>query len=322
MSRSVTPGQHRPARTARGTPPDEPVHGARRLLSTTLDTPRARMGGAMTTREEYAHVYLRSPHWADFTARFIALPHNQSCCICGSTESLCDRQAKTGSPASLVPASAKVIPPIRGLEQWRGTCGSGPLQRVVDHAFVVLTWDILDEWRRVAEGRFPESSRRVGHRYAEIPSIVAVGKGSGTMLTQLVFPGVRRLRVERIRSTDGRVQVPAETHGRFGRCPGCQRRSCHVHSHYQRTLADCPCMGRALTLQVRVRRFRCRVPWCPRRVFTERLPDVAIPWARQTERQRLQLQRQGMDLGGEAGARHCRAEALAVSARTLLRLVL
>jgi transposase len=141
------------------------------------------------------------------------------------------------------------------------------------------------------------------------------------MLTQLLFPGVRGLRVERIWSTGGRVRVLTETHGRFGRCPGCQRRSGHVHSHYQRTLADCPCMGQALTIQVRVRRFRCRVPWCQRRVFTERLPDVAVPWARRTERQRLHLQRQGMDLGGEAGARHCRAEALDVSARTLLRLV-
>jgi hypothetical protein len=33
------------------------------------------------------------------------------------------------------------------------------------------------------------------------------------------------------------------------------------------------------------------------------------------------LQRHGIDLGGEAGARHCRAEALFVSARTILRVV-
>jgi len=117
------------------------------------------------------------------------------------------------------------------------------------------------------------------------------------------------------------MQVRVETYGRFGRCPRCGRRSRHVHSHYERTLADCPWTGQALTLQVRVRRFRCRVRWCPQRVFTERVPRLARPWARRTERQRQSLQRHGVDLGGEAGARHCRAEALGVSARTVLRLV-
>jgi transposase len=141
------------------------------------------------------------------------------------------------------------------------------------------------------------------------------------MLTQLLFPGLRGLRVERIWTSAGTVQVAAATHSRYGRCPCCRRRSGHVHSHYGRTLADCPCTGQAVTIRLRVRRFRCRVPWCPQRVFTERLATLALPWARRTDRQRRSMQRHGVDLGGEAGARHCRAEALVVSARTLLRLV-
>lgn len=141
------------------------------------------------------------------------------------------------------------------------------------------------------------------------------------MLTQLFFPGVRGLHVERIWTVQGTVQVQADLRSRWGRCPCCQRRSRHVHSHYQRTLADCPCSGQALTLHLRARRFRCRVRWCPQRVFAERLPELARPHARRTERQSAYLTRHGLDLGGEAGARHCRAEALIVSARTLLRLV-
>jgi transposase len=141
------------------------------------------------------------------------------------------------------------------------------------------------------------------------------------MLTHLLFPGLRGLRVERIWAVAGSIHVQAATCGRFGRCPCCQRRSRHVHSHYHRTVADCPCTGQALLLHLRVRRFRCRVPWCPRRVFTERLPCLVLPWARRTERQRQVLQWHGVDLGGEAGARHGRAEALVVSARTILRLV-
>jgi transposase len=141
------------------------------------------------------------------------------------------------------------------------------------------------------------------------------------VLTQMLFAGLRGLRVERMWTVAGKVQVAASTQGRFGRCPCCQRRSRHVHSHYGRTLADCPCTGQALTIRLRARRFRCRVPWCPQRVFTERLPEFVVPWAHRTERQRRSLQRHGLDLGGEAGARHCRAEAMVISARTLLRLV-
>ena len=141
------------------------------------------------------------------------------------------------------------------------------------------------------------------------------------MRTAWLFPGIRGLRVGRVWTTEGRIQVRVETYGSAGCCPRCGRCSRHVHSHYERTLADCPWTGQALTLQVRVRRFRCRVRGCPQRVFTERLPSLARPWGRRTERQRRSLQRHGVDLGGEAGARHCQAEALGVSARTLLRLV-
>ena len=141
------------------------------------------------------------------------------------------------------------------------------------------------------------------------------------MLTTIVFPGTHAVRVERLWTREGQVQVQAVTTGRFSRCPQCQRRSRHVHSHYQRTLADCPCLGQAVTVHLGVRRFRCRVRWCAQRVFSERLPEVARPWARRTERQRQSLERHAVDLGGKAGSRHCQAEAIAVSGRTLLRLI-
>jgi len=141
------------------------------------------------------------------------------------------------------------------------------------------------------------------------------------MLTAMVFPDGHGVRVERLWMREGHVQIEAVTTGRFGRCPQCQRRSRHVHSHYQRTLADCPCLGQPVTVHLGVRRFRCRVRWCAQRVFSERLPEVARPWARRTERQRQSLERQAVDLGGKAGSRHCQAEAIAVSGRTLLRLI-
>jgi hypothetical protein len=55
---------------------------------------------------------------------------------------------------------------------------------------------------------------------------------------------------------------------------------------------------------VRVRRFVCRVRWCRRAVFAERLPELAAPFARRT----AACLRTACDLGGEPGARHLAAE--------------
>jgi transposase len=74
-------------------------------------------------------------------------------------------------------------------------------------------------------------------------------------------------------------------------------------------------------LQLRVRKFFCDHPACPRQIFTERLPTVAAPWARRTTRLAQLLLAFGMALGGEAGARLVARLGLRTSPDTLLRLV-
>src|SRR5437016_4851768 len=59
------------------------------------------------------------------------------------------------------------------------------------------------------------------------------------------------------------------------RCPDCGRRSVAVHSTYVRRPADLPQWGRAVMLEVPVRRFVCRVATCPRRTFAEPWTFVA-----------------------------------------------
>ena len=63
-------------------------------------------------------------------------------------------------------------------------------------------------------------------------------------------------------------------------CPLCGRRSKRIHSRYERTLADLPWGAYAVTIRLRVRRLFCRNARCERRIFTERLPGIALPWAR------------------------------------------
>src|SRR3954466_114608 len=72
---------------------------------------------------------------------------------------------------------------------------------------------------------------------------------------------------------------------RRGRCcPDCGRTSRAVHSRYDRHLADLPSLGRTVSIRLRVRRFYCRTPACPRRTFAERLPNLVTPFARRTGR--------------------------------------
>jgi transposase len=104
-------------------------------------------------------------------------------------------------------------------------------------------------------------------------------------------------------------------------CPLCGGLSGRVHSRYTRTLADLPWQGRAVAVQVRARRFRCATAGCPRRIFAERLPEVARPRARRTARL-VDVQRHiGFALGGEPGARLAGRLAMPVSGDTLLRMV-
>ena len=104
-------------------------------------------------------------------------------------------------------------------------------------------------------------------------------------------------------------------------CPRCGSDTRRVHSRYTRRLDDLPCLGRCVRLQLAVRRFVCPQSDCPRRIFTERLPGFAAPWARTTDRLRRTQTDIGSSLGGEAGVRLAARMAIATSPDTLLRRV-
>ena len=73
-----------------------------------------------------------------------------------------------------------------------------------------------------------------------------------------------------------------------------------------------------MRLRVRVRKFFCDGPSCERRIFAERLRNMAGVYARGTDRQREALEWIAFALGGEAGARLARELGLFVSPDTLL----
>jgi len=104
-------------------------------------------------------------------------------------------------------------------------------------------------------------------------------------------------------------------------CPRCAVPSSTVHSRYQRRLTDLPWGARPVRLQLTVRKFICRNLRCPRRIFTERVPELVASYARKTGRLITVLQAIGVALGGQAGARLTQRLGLPTSRDTLLRLI-
>jgi transposase len=104
-------------------------------------------------------------------------------------------------------------------------------------------------------------------------------------------------------------------------CPICGQLARRVQSHYTRTLADLPWATVQLQLHLTVRRFFCTNPACSRKIFTERLPDLVVAYARRTNRLRERLLEAGFALGGEAASRQCAIQGIPISPDTLLALL-
>ncbi len=110
------------------------------------------------------------------------------------------------------------------------------------------------------------------------------------------------LRTEQLSIERGGVTISVASVGPSARCPVCDRASRRVHSRYARKLADLPWHGTPVILRAGVRRFFCDETSCERRIFCERLPEIAAR-ARKTNRLDAALLAIVLELGGRAGAR-------------------
>src|SRR6266540_2904957 len=80
------------------------------------------------------------------------------------------------------------------------------------------------------------------------------------------------------------IQLRVRSRDIEGLCPCCGHPSGSIHSGYERTLKDLPCSGFAVRIILEVRRFFCKAAGCTKTTFSERLPEVTQPYARQTNR--------------------------------------
>ena len=129
------------------------------------------------------------------------------------------------------------------------------------------------------------------------------------------------LHVEALLVGEDGLTIRAVSEATEARCPVCGEPADRVHSRSTRTLADLPWAGFAVRLRVRVRKFFCANPTCPRRIFAERLRGSprSPPAGPIASGQRCSTSPSRS--AGEAGARLAAKRGMPVSPDTLLRLI-
>jgi transposase len=88
-----------------------------------------------------------------------------------------------------------------------------------------------------------------------------------------------------------------------------------------RMLRDLSAQGKPVNIQVRSTRWRCRNHQCDRRIFAERLPKLATPFARRTTRLARIVKLFGHGAGGRPSERLMASLGMPVSDTTILRSV-
>jgi transposase len=154
----------------------------------------------------------------------------------------------------------------------------------------------------------------------------------GGSLTEMTHYGVMALAaklafvpsgllVRQLVTDRGQITIHADLKGKAAACPTCCQPSSRIHSRYTRTLADLPWQGRTVSIALSIRRFRCAIATCSRKIFAERLSDLVVTRARRSCRL-ADIQRHiGLALGGATGERLSHRLALPASGDTLLRLI-
>jgi transposase len=141
------------------------------------------------------------------------------------------------------------------------------------------------------------------------------------MRTPALLPDPALVAIDYVAATDDTITLVGTVVQHRPSCPACAGPAARVHSRYFRTLADEPWKGLRVRLRLASRKWFCDQPDCTRHIFTERLPALAAPWARRTERLTVLLGHLAYALGGEPGARMARRLGLEISPDTLLNLV-
>jgi transposase len=119
----------------------------------------------------------------------------------------------------------------------------------------------------------------------------------------LLLPQLASVCVSSVAVVDGTLVVTASTRDGSTPCTGCGRLSDWVHSGYVRHLADEAVSGRAVRIDLRVRRLYCENPGCPKVAIAEQVPELTRRYQRRTPALQKVVDAVAHALAGSAGAR-------------------
>jgi transposase len=138
-----------------------------------------------------------------------------------------------------------------------------------------------------------------------------------------LLPYLSGVQLERAEPGDDLVSISVRTVGGVPRCcPACGSASAREHSRYARQVADLGIGGRAVLIEVCVRRMYCPNPGCPKATFVEQVPGLTERYQRRTPALRGTLEALAVALAGRAGARVAGLLGYAVSWMTMLNLLM
>ena len=139
-----------------------------------------------------------------------------------------------------------------------------------------------------------------------------------TLYAKELLPDQGFLTLRNVKVGNSNWMISAAANREAAHCPDCGVLSKAYHSSYVRRLKDLPIQGQLVELTMRIGRWRCRNRGCVRRIFCQRLPDIAPTHARQTKRFGDVGHAVAHALGGRAGERLSRRLGIPVGRNALL----
>ena len=139
-------------------------------------------------------------------------------------------------------------------------------------------------------------------------------------LCQLLL-GTGQLRVRSLVIEENQIGLEVESTALRAPCPECRHESTQIHSTYQRDPIDLAWADWGVVLHLKVKRFFCRNPKCPKVTFAERFPGFLTRYARKTDRV-MERQRQiGLEVCARSAERLLHRYHLGISDTTVNRLL-
>lgn len=140
-------------------------------------------------------------------------------------------------------------------------------------------------------------------------------------MVTLPYLNVPNCQVDSVEKREATLWIAAHSTTSTGHCPACGVGSTSVHSTYERRLRDLPVSELAVTLCLKIKRFRCQNPKCSKVTFAEDISELFLPRAQRSRRLTTTLWHIGQVAGGQNGSRLAQHLHMPVSRCTLLRIL-